>query len=58
VDLALRYICRGALESSHKSKKPIEECLADEVIAAAKNDVNSFSIAKKEEIERVSSSAR
>ncbi len=58
VDLALRYICKGALESSHKSKKPIEECLADEVIAAAKNDVNSFSIAKKEEIERVSSSAR
>jgi small subunit ribosomal protein S7 len=58
VDLALRYICRGALESSHKSTKPIEECLADEVIAAAKNDVNSFSIAKKEEIERVSSSAR
>ncbi len=58
VDLALRYICQGALETSHKSKKPIEECLADEIIAAAKNDVNSFSVAKKEEIERVSASAR
>ena len=58
VDLALRYICQGALESSHKSKKPIEECLADEVIAAAKHDVNSFSVAKKEEIERVAASAR
>jgi small subunit ribosomal protein S7 len=58
VDLALRYICQGALETSHKSKKPIEECLADEIIAAARNDVNSFSVAKKEEIERVSASAR
>ena len=58
VDLALRYICQGALDSSHKSKKPIEECLADEIISASKNDVNCFSVAKKEEIERVASSAR
>jgi small subunit ribosomal protein S7 len=58
VDLALRYVCQGALDASRKSKKPIEECLADEIIAAAKNDVNCFSVAKKEEIERVASSAR
>lgn len=58
VDLALRYLCTGALEQSRKSKKPIEECLADEMIAAAKNDVNCFSVAKKEEVERVSASAR
>lgn len=58
VDLALRYLCTGSLEQSRKSKKPIEECLADEIIAAAKNDVNCFSVAKKEEVERVSASAR
>jgi len=58
VDLALRYICTGSLEQSHKSKKPIEECLADEIIAASNNDMNSFSVSKKEEIERVASSAR
>ena len=58
VDLALRYICNGALQTSHKSKKPIEECLADEIIGAAKNDMNSFSVAKKEEVERVAASAR
>ena len=58
VDLALRYVCTGALEQSHKSKKPIEECLADEVIMASNNDMNSFSVSKKEEIERVASSAR
>jgi small subunit ribosomal protein S7 len=58
VDLALRYVCTGALEQSHKSKKPIEECLADEIIAASNNDMNSFSVSKKEEIERVAASAR
>ena len=58
VDLALRYICNGALETSHKSKKPIEECLADEILGAARNDMNIFSVAKKEEVERVASSAR
>jgi small subunit ribosomal protein S7 len=58
VDLALRHLCRATLESSHKSKKPVGECLADEIITAAKNDINSSSIAKKEEIERVAASAR
>ena len=58
VDLAIRYICTGSLEQSHKSKKPIEECLADEIISAARNDVNCYSVAKKEEVERVSASAR
>lgn len=58
VDLALRHLCRATLESSHKSKKPIGECLADELISAAKNDINSSSVAKKEEIERVAASAR
>ncbi len=58
VDLALRNICKGSLESVRKSKKPIEECLADEIIAAARNDMNCFSVAKKEEVERVAASAR
>jgi len=58
VDLALRNICNGALESSHGNKKSIQECLADEIILASKNDMNSHSVAKKEELERVSASAR
>jgi small subunit ribosomal protein S7 len=58
VDLALRHLCRATLETSHKSKKPIGECLADEIIGASRNDVNSASVAKKEEIERVAASAR
>jgi len=58
VDLALRNICTGALEKSHTSTQSISECLANEILLAANNDMNSFAIAKKEEIERVAASAR
>ena len=58
VDLALRHICQGALASSHGSKRSIAESLAQEIIMAANRDMNSYSISKKEEIERISSSAR
>jgi small subunit ribosomal protein S7 len=58
LDIALRNITRGAIQSSFKNTKPIHECLADELILASKNDMNSFSVAKKEEVERVASSAR
>ena len=34
------------------------ECLADEIMLAAKSDMTSYSVAKKEEVERVAQSAR
>ncbi|HEY3419435.1 MAG TPA: 30S ribosomal protein S7 [Methanomassiliicoccales archaeon] len=58
LDIALRNISKGAIQASFKTTKPIELCLADELILAAKNDMNSFSVAKKEEVERVAQSAR
>jgi small subunit ribosomal protein S7 len=58
LDIALRNVTRGAIQSSFKNTKSIHECLADELILASKNDMNSFSVAKKEEVERVASSAR
>ena len=58
LDIALRNIAKGTVDSSFKNKKPVEECLADELILASKADMNSFSVAKKEELERVASSAR
>jgi len=58
LDIALRNIARGTVDASFKNKKPVEECLADELILASKADMNSFSVAKKEELERVASSAR
>jgi small subunit ribosomal protein S7 len=58
LDAALRNICQGAINSSHKNKKSIGSCLADEVIKASKNDPASFSIAKKNDVERIARSAR
>jgi small subunit ribosomal protein S7 len=58
LDIALRNICQGAVNSTHKSKKSMETCLADELIKASKNDVASFAVAKKNDVERVAKSAR
>jgi len=58
LDIALRNITKGTVNASFKNTKPIEQCLAEELILASKGDMNSFSVAKKEEIERVASSAR
>jgi len=58
IDLALRYLCVGAVRNSHKSAKSIEECLVDELLLAYKNDPASFAVSRKEERERVARSAR
>lgn len=58
VDLALRHLVLGAKDSSFNNPKPIEEALAEEIIAAANNDPKSFAIRKKEEIERIALSSR
>jgi small subunit ribosomal protein S7 len=36
----------------------MEACLAEEIIKAAGNDVTSFAVSKKNEMERVAKSAR
>ncbi len=58
LDIALRNIAVGAVKCTYKSAKPIEECLANEIILASKADMNSYAVSKKEEIERVAASAR
>ncbi|MCL4327562.1 MAG: 30S ribosomal protein S7 [Thermoplasmata archaeon] len=58
VDIALRNIAIGATNASFKKKKAIEDCLADEIMLASKNDGGSFAVSKKEEVERISASAR
>jgi small subunit ribosomal protein S7 len=58
LDVALRNICKGAVNSSHRNKKRMEVCLAEEIILASKADMNSFAISKKEEMERIAASAR
>ncbi len=58
LDMALRNVCQGAVQATFKNKKPAEECLADEILLAAKGDMQSSAIAKKEELERIAASAR
>ena len=58
LDIALRNLCKGAVNSSHRNKKRMEICLAEEIILASKADMNSFAVSKKEELERIAASAR
>ena len=58
IDLALKYLCVGAVRSAHKNAKSFEECIVDELLLAFKNDPGSFAVARKEERERVARSAR
>ncbi len=58
LNVALKNIATGATEASFKSTKHISTCIADEIMKAAKNDPQSFAVAKRDEVERVAKSAR
>ncbi|HEV8361029.1 MAG TPA: 30S ribosomal protein S7 [Candidatus Thermoplasmatota archaeon] len=58
LDIALRNIATAANNASFKSPKAAHECLANEIIRASRNEMESAAIAKKEELERVAKSAR
>jgi small subunit ribosomal protein S7 len=58
VDLALRYLADGARRVSFGNPKPVEECLADALIAASEGDSRSYAISKRYEMERVALSSR
>ena len=49
---------KGARESSFRNIKTIAECLADELINAAKESPNSYAFKKRDELERVAVSNR
>merc|ERR1711937_1638 len=53
VNMALYLLCTGAREAAFRNVKTIAECLADEIINAARGSSNSYAIKKKDEIERV-----
>ncbi|CAG0883857.1 unnamed protein product [Darwinula stevensoni] len=58
VNQAMWLLCTGARESAFRNIKTIAECLADELINAAKGSSNSYAIKKKDELERVAKSNR
>ncbi|XP_039133271.1 40S ribosomal protein S5-like [Dioscorea cayenensis subsp. rotundata] len=58
VNQAVYLLTTGARESAFRNIKTIAECLADELINAAKGSSNSYAIKKKDEIERVAKANR
>jgi small subunit ribosomal protein S5e len=60
VNQAIYLICKGSRESAFRTHKSMSECLADEIINAAKGvgGGNSYAVKKKDEIERVAKGNR
>merc|ERR1711970_18172 len=58
VNMAIWLLTTGARHAAFKNIKTIAECLADELINAAKGSSNSYAIKKKDELERVAKSNR
>lgn len=58
VNQAIALLTIGAREAAFRNIKTIAECLAEELINAAKGSSNSYAIKKKDELERVAKSNR
>jgi small subunit ribosomal protein S7 len=58
VDMSIHLLALGASRRSHNSPVTIEECLTEEILAAARGESTSFAVARKEEKERIAFSAR
>ncbi len=58
VNTSMFFISEAVYKSSQSSKKSASAALADELIAASKGDVKTYSVNKKEERERIAKSAR
>jgi len=58
VDLALRFISEGARKATFGNPRSYEECLAEELILAANNDMKGEAIKKRNEMERVARASR
>ena len=58
VNQGLLLIVQGAREASFRNIKSMSECLADELMNAAKANANSYAMKKKEELERIAKGNR
>ena len=58
VDQALKFIAEGAFNTSFKTTTSVEEALAQQLLGAANDDVETYAINQKEEKERVAAAAR
>jgi len=58
LDMALRFLSEGARKAAFGTPRPLEECLAEELALAARNDTKSNAIRKRHEMERIAQSSR
>lgn len=58
MDVAVRNIAMAAIIGAFANKRTLSEALANELILAANTDINSYSIKRKNEIERMARSAK
>ena len=58
IDLALRLMVQGAYGKAFGKKKKMFEALADEIVAASNNSMDSYGVTKKNEAEKQADSAR
>ncbi len=58
LDVSLKNIAIASIVGAFKRRKKISDVLADEIIMASKNDINSYAIKIKNEKDRMARSAR
>jgi len=58
VDLAVRFLSEGARKLAFGNLRALDEYLAEELILAANNDVKSYAVQKRNEMERIARSSR
>ncbi len=58
LNLVLRFIINGSYDKAFNKKATMTEALAKEIIAAAENSSESYSVTKKNEIEKQADAAR
>lgn len=58
LDIALRNIAIATVLGAFANKRTFADALTNELVLAARNDVNSYSIKRKNEIERMARSAK
>jgi small subunit ribosomal protein S7 len=58
IDIALRNLSVGCTSATAKSKKSLTEGIISEISKAAQGDVSAYSVGKRDEVERIASSAR
>ena len=58
VDQALKFIAEGVYSDSFKTENDAAQALAQQLMGAANNDVDTYAVSQKEEKERVAAAAR